>query len=74
LKDTESWAFEAAWTPAGAACVNRTRLPQHPDEPRQTASGYIAKTCLPAWSEAPCPGAKASAAALVFTEVAPKKN
>jgi hypothetical protein len=68
LKDTESWTFEAAWTLGGAACINRTRLKTHPEDPRQTVSGYIAKTCLPSWSESPCSGAKRTADALLFTE------
>lgn len=72
LKDTENWDFEAAWTAAGALCVNHTRLQKTPEDAKKTVTGYIAERCLTAWSDRPCSEAGGAKAALLFTEQRPQ--
>lgn len=68
-RDVASWTSEAAWTPAGAACVHSTRLERNPADATQSLPGYIAKHCLKSWSERSC---EPAASALLFTEHMPR--
>jgi hypothetical protein len=69
LNDTDTWEFEAAWSPQGASCVGSTRLLQHPEDRQQTVKGYIAKNCLQAWTGPACDAKQKGA--LLFTERKP---
>jgi len=60
--DTESWAIEAEWTPAGASCVNLGHT-------RAERVSHTNPSCLPALASATC-GTFAAGAVLIDEPVA----
>jgi hypothetical protein len=73
-RDEADWAPEAEWTPAGARCVDGTRLTRPPGQSRVTVREYLQRTCPGVVEQGgrTCVQRKDAGEPLLFTEYPPR--
>lgn len=73
-RDEADWAPEAEWTPAGARCVDGTRLTRPPGSSRVTVREYLQRSCPGAVEQGGriCVRRQGAGEPLLFTEYPPR--